>query len=63
MCGRYSLNFEEFDDWLTPEHSTQYLFDMINAYPDNAMAKHIFSKEVGNIRNNHPGLLEKADLF
>jgi len=57
------LHPEEFDDWLNPEHTTDYLSDMIKPFPNDTMDTYIVSKEVGNVKNNHPGLIEKAGLF
>lgn len=58
------LRPEEFDDWLNPDHTDpDYLMDFLRPYPDDAMAHHIVSKAVGNVRNNYPGLIRKADLF
>jgi putative SOS response-associated peptidase YedK len=54
---------EEFDDWLNPDHSTEYILDMINPYPNDAMDHYIASKEANSTKNNHAGLIEKADLF
>jgi len=58
------LHPEEFDDWLNPENNdSPYLKDFLRPFPDDAMAEHIVSKEVGNVRNNSEGLIQKADLF
>ncbi|MCC5906746.1 MAG: SOS response-associated peptidase [Balneolaceae bacterium] len=54
---------DEFEDWLNPDHSTDYILDMIRPYPNDGMESYIVSKEVNSTKNNHPGLLQKADLF
>lgn len=58
------LHPSEFDDWLNPENNDpDYLTDFLQPYPDDAMDEYLVSKAVGNVRNNEPGLIEKADLF
>lgn len=57
------LHPSEFDDWLNPTHTDDYLLDLLRPYPDDALEAQIVSKEVGNVRNNHPGLIQKAGLF
>jgi len=37
--------------------------DMIKPYPNDAMQRYTVSKEVNNAKNNHPGLIQKSDLF
>ncbi len=37
---------EEFDDWLNPDHSTEYLLDMLDPFPDDTLAEHLTSKDV-----------------
>jgi putative SOS response-associated peptidase YedK len=54
---------EEFDDWLNPGHPTNFIMDMLKPYPNDAMNRHVVSKEANNAKNNHPGLIQKADLF
>lgn len=54
---------DEFDDWLIPDHSTDYIIDLIKPYPNDAMERYSVSKEVNNAKNNHPGLIHRADLF
>lgn len=54
---------EEIDDWLNPSHSTDYILDLIKPFPDDAMDTHIVSQQINNAKNNHPGLLQRADLF
>lgn len=57
------LHPEEFEDWLNPDHTIDFVLDMLRPYPSDAMEAYIVSKEVGNVRNNHPGLVQKASLF
>lgn len=58
------LHREEFQDWLDPEQEDpKYLTDFLQPYPDDALQEHRVSKAVGNVRNNGPALIEKADLF
>ncbi len=56
------LHPSEFDDWLNPDNEDpNFLMDFLRPYPDDAMSEHIVGKAVGNVRNNEPGLIEKAD--
>ncbi len=57
------LHPTEFSDWLNPNHSDDYLKDLLRPYPDDALEAFIVSKEVGNVRNNNPSLIEPASLF
>lgn len=59
------LRKEEFNDWLNPDHTTDYILDMIEPYPDDAMKTHVVSQDVNSTRNriNEPYLIEKAELF
>lgn len=58
------LHPEEFNAWLNPGHEDpNYLMDFLKPYPDDAMEEYIVSKACGNVRNNDPALIEKADLF
>lgn len=54
---------EEIGDWLHPDHSTEYIMDMIRPYPNDAMDSIRVSKQVNNTINNHDGLIQKVDLF
>lgn len=58
------LHKSEFDDWLNPDNEDpNYLTDFLRPYPDDAMSEYRVSRAVGNVSNNEPGLIEKADLF
>ncbi len=57
------LHPTEFSDWLNPNHSDEYLKGLLRPYPDDALEAFIVSKEVGNVRNNNPSLIEPASLF
>lgn len=58
------LHPSEFADWLNPDHQdAQFLKEFLKPYSDDAIEEHRVSKAVGNVRNNAPGLIEKADLF
>lgn len=59
------LRKEEFEDWLNPEHSTDYILDMLKPYPDDAMKTHVANKDVNSTRNrsNSPYLIENTSLF
>lgn len=58
------LHPSEFNDWLDPDNNDpDYLQDFLKPYPDDAMEEYIVPKAVGNVKNNHAGLIEKADLF
>lgn len=55
---------EEFDHWLDPKNTDpEFLTDFLKPYPDEGLKEHIVGQAVGNVRNNDPGLIEKADLF
>lgn len=50
---------EEWDSWLDPSNQhTDALKDMLDPYPDDALDYHPVSKEVNNVRNNNPRLIE-----
>lgn len=58
------LHPKEFDDWLNPKNKdADYLTDFLRPYPDDALAEHIVSKALGNVRNNDKNLTQRADLF
>ncbi len=58
------LHPSEFDDWLNPNNrDPDYLTDFLHPCPDDVISEHIVSKAVGNVRNNHEGLIQKAGLF
>lgn len=58
------LHPSEFDDWLNPGmEDPAYLKEFLRPYPDDALKEFIVSRQVGNVRSNHPGLVEKAELF
>ncbi|MFV1883353.1 MAG: SOS response-associated peptidase [Balneola sp.] len=57
------LHPSEFDDWLNPDKEEPVLLDMLQPFPDDSLSEHIVSKEVGNVKNNHPGLINPATLF
>ena len=56
------LEPEEFDLWLNPETPIDILTDLLQPYPDYALKEFVVSKDVGNTRNNHPGLIEPANV-
>jgi putative SOS response-associated peptidase YedK len=58
------LHKSEFGDWLNPGNKDpNYLTDFLRPYPDDAMEEYTVNRAVGNVRNNEPGLIEKAELF
>jgi len=57
------LHPSEFDDWLNPDHSPEFLLDMLKPYPVDDMYTYIASPKVSSTRNNGPELLEKSTLF
>lgn len=58
------LHPEEFDDWLNPHHQdSEYLAEFLKPYPEDAMQEYIVSNACGNVRNNDPTLIQKAELF
>lgn len=52
------LEPEEFEKWLDPDTPIEFLVDMLQPYPDDALKEHKVSKDVGSTRNNHAGLIE-----
>lgn len=58
------LHPSEFDDWLNLDNNDpDYLLEFLKPYPDDAIAEHIVSRDVGNVRNNHKGLIQRSELF
>ena len=58
------LHPSEFDNWLNPDNQdSDYLLEFLQPYPDDAIAEYTVSKDVGNVRNNHEGLIQKSGLF
>ena len=56
---------EEFETWLDPSfHDTHALEDLIHPWPDDDIRFYRVNKEVGNVSNNRPELIEPyRDLF
>lgn len=56
---------EEWKQWLDPEfQDPQALKDLLDPFPDDAIEYYQVSKEVNNVSNNSPHLIEKyRDLF
>lgn len=54
---------EEFGLWLNPSQNPTTLLDLLRPFPNDAMAEHNVSKAVGNVKNNHSGLIGRATLF
>ena len=53
---------EEWDSWLDPaNHNTRTLKDLLDPYPDDGLDYYPVSKEVNNVRNNGPELLERSE--
>ena len=57
------LHPTEFDDWLNPDHTADYLIDMLKPYPVDDMETYIASSQVSNSRNNFPELLNPSTLL
>ncbi|MEO9884319.1 MAG: SOS response-associated peptidase [Balneola sp.] len=59
------LHPTEFDDWLNPDNSLEYIMEMMKPYPEDAMATHVVSKDVNSTRNkiDAPYLIEPTQLF
>lgn len=58
------LHPEEFDNWLNPENrDAGFLLEFLKPYPDDAIDEHTVSRDVGNVRNNHEGLIQRSGLF
>src|SRR5690606_31722464 len=51
------LSEQECKAWLDKDVKADDLMPLLNPYPADAMAMHPVSKDVGNVRNNHEGLL------
>jgi putative SOS response-associated peptidase YedK len=62
------LRPQDYDHWLrrnsreqtTPPSPPLELLALLRPYPADQMAAHEAHKDVGNVRNNHPGLLNSA---
>lgn len=55
---------EEFDHWLDPKNTDpEFLTHFLKPYPDEGLQEHIVGQAVGNVKNNDPWLIKKADLF
>lgn len=53
---------EEWDSWLDPgNHDTDALQNLLNPFPDDALDYYPVSREVNNVRNNNPELLERTE--
>ena len=52
---------DQEEAWLSDDVQVQDLLDMLEPYPDDLMEAYPVSKEVNNVRNNHPGLIERKD--
>ncbi len=58
------LHPEEFSEWLNPvNEDPAYLQEFLKPYPEDAMQEYIVSNACGNVRNNDPTLIQKAELF
>lgn len=53
---------EEWSSWLDPDnHNTGALQDLLNPLPDDALDYYTVSREVNNVKNNNPELLERTE--
>jgi len=51
-------------DWLNPVNDDpNYLKEFLKPNPENGIREHIVDKAGGNVRNNQPGLINKASLL
>lgn len=59
------LQPEEIHDWLNPDHTPDYLLDMLQPYPEEILGEYIVSKDVNSTRNkiNAPYLTQPATLL
>jgi putative SOS response-associated peptidase YedK len=51
------LNRQDYERWLTPAQPSQLPIDLLRPFPGEEMKAWKVSPAVGNVRNNHPGLL------
>jgi len=54
------LAAKDYDRWLSREESEQPPIDLLRPFPAEAMVAKEASRDVGNVRNNHPELLNSA---
>jgi putative SOS response-associated peptidase YedK len=52
------LREEDEARWLSPEWDPGLLQELAEPYPEEETTAYAVSKEVGNVRNDHPGLIE-----
>lgn len=55
------LTPEQESLWISNDLSPQVMLDMITPYPSELMEAYPVSNEVGNVKNNHKGLIKKKD--
>ncbi len=55
------LHLDDFERWLDPEiQRVVELEDLFSPYPDGGMEAYPVSREVGNSRIDHPGLVARV---
>ena len=54
------LNPSEYDRWLSRSETEKPPIDLLRPYPAEKMTAHEAHRDVGNVRNNHPELLNSA---
>lgn len=52
------LHRRDYERWLTPGDPARLPIDLLRPYPDEEMKAWKVSPDVGNVRNNRPGLVE-----
>ena len=61
------LHHSEVEDWLNPDHSSDYLLDILQPFPDDVMEEYIVSTDVNTTKVGDyvdaPYLIEPATLF
>ena len=61
------LHHSEIENWLNPNHSSDFLLDMLQPFPDDAMEEYIVSTDVNSTRAGNyvdePYLIEPTTLL
>jgi putative SOS response-associated peptidase YedK len=51
------LHRQDYDRWLEPDEPSHLPVDLLRPYPAEEMKAWAVSRDVGNVRNNSPGLI------
>jgi putative SOS response-associated peptidase YedK len=53
---------KDYERWMAPAEPSHLPVDLLRSYPAEEMKAWPVSQDVGNVRNNRPGLVEPVDL-